>query len=1643
MKKLGIALLILALAAPCIGILPSFARAEDALAGLEIREDIRSAMRASGALSGVSFNRAADGGFYFEDRRLRYAYAYYGEPVAALYADEDSRNVLALMEDGRVYNGTTLVTGDVCVRDVSWSSDSASDDAFMLGRDGGAYYYDPYDANRFEACPGTGPCSAVCRSTLFPLYFLRDGGVWGYGWPYRGAGGAKGLSEEDLEYWSAAQNIVVGACIAQPDGRFDTIAGISADGTVYATGRYADQILDMGPLSYIAADAVREVFVGLTPEGELKAVGHYADYLNPSGTRVTGMRLLNGTLWYVDAEGIVYEDSLYFDDRLGRYTPEGTDAGYRTRRMGGDGSVYGVQVEYDKEEDGLVHYRPVDLVNASAGDRDQLLIYLELLDRRLEYSTEVATDTREIDKDARLALVDLDGDGAWELVIDGDTTMGIARLYNGKLTHVDHLIPTKYCPEAKLLAGTNPVDYGYGEDYCQFRGGVLTALVNRYDGEDAPEAEYCLFTSASELPLLDAEGDALRARPGFENRISEGEFEAYLASLLGGNALRDFEPAWFGLDQASLAAALLGPRKPAHYATAADAPEEADRAPEGAGAADADASEGDGAPPLWDIAIQEGGEVPGGEVDFAGPVRTLFAGGTNELLAVNAEGGVNGTGILQPDRQFLAQSQSWEDVVSIQLSGKRLVALRSDGTVCEADGYSRQEDLSPALWRDLVKVVCAGSAVAGLRADGTVVCEGISVADATRDGQLVQRGFDQAAWTDIVDVALCEDAVVGLRGDGTLIYAGEMNENRDDLLNWRDIRRICATRGAIAGIDVHGRVHAVGPVAQALEGWIGIQELYPSNDGSSFCGVRTNGTVVTTLTDPSVGALWSDVIKVAWGNKQLAALTADGRVLTQSTLGVDSPFDTGDWSGMVDLYLGNCFIVGLREDGSLAVDEIPEERGEAPAYIINAGHWKLATEGAAGKIIGAGSRRASDGGVVGKAAGIDLSSIETMLHGNDDVIIVTVEPFIGTQDTGRKEPRSAETPICVGEISALAMKGNLPSLKTFRLYGREVSRKGVKNLFDGTEDIDVLIWHGHGGYDDFREQIGPVLDLREGYYDVDALTELADFLKRQSHYPVLQNAGGLVDFIAELVAVLKNAGDLVENVFEKYDARSLISELNNTLDMIPDFLLDEEEREMLRDLLYFSPTKEWDGWHAAINRYFVEDYVDMDEGLVYLATCSSGETEELANAFHENGAEVVVFNKGSEQIDNGYDLNCMHSFFNYLTGNGVMMSDGMLTQNVDPICYTAAEAMEKTREYMKAQTLAWGIATEETYRDRSYAYNEDTNEVIYHDAYPKLSSLSDEDYTLFGAIAGTMTSPDGSVDLDEVKVTLQGTDVEGVKVRLSPDEQDFVDFYLQGLKPGSYTVEFWYKGKALEHRRDIEVDRHHRTALDSVVELYQTKRVTGTVTDRQTGEKLIGALVECYCPEKGWTIDAYTDGDGFYWIEDLRGGEYTLTATCSGYERQDCALSVDPRDEEELVRDFQLEPWLTELAPYFGRDLRDTAKRLGDLAYESGRAEDFSWERFYSDRVELLGTVGQWGSAIDWITLRGGPSQYTLFGIGVGMSRAEAMERMRRYERVEDYGDSGYATWCIEWDGVYYSTVVTVHFAGDAVSGVIYGWYGN
>lgn len=114
--------------------------------------------------------------------------------------------------------------------------------------------------------------------------------------------------------------------------------------------------------------------------------------------------------------------------------------------------------------------------------------------------------------------------------------------------------------------------------------------------------------------------------------------------------------------------------------------------------------------------------------------------------------------------------------------------------------------------------------------------------------------------------------------------------------------------------------------------------------------------------------------------------------------------------------------------------------------------------------------------------------------------------------------------------------------------------------------------------------------------------------------------------------------------------------------------------------------------------------------------------------------------------------------------------------------------------------------------------------------------------------------------------------------------------YLQDEYPTLYSEYMFLRKRKYKRSRNIKAG----------TELVD---ISGTVTDSVTGEIIANAVINLVTPE---TV-VQTDEDGYYLIDELQAGEYTLTCHLTGYEVP-AEMKVTAAAGESLVVNFILVP---------------------------------------------------------------------------------------------------------------------------------------
>ena len=224
-----------------------------------------------------------------DSESLSLLYSCYGKDIKQVR--QYDKELLILTNNGDVYHNTQLIIQDENVTDMLWTLEY--DLAYCMYGDGKimAYWNDYKIPTECKNDKRLANMFCGYNGLLNWTNAENDNVVLAYPW--------KDLDTTD---W---KNLVVMACMTNIDTDKSCIAGISADGKVYAAGDFADEILSWGKLAYITMD--ENLIIGMKKDGTLAFAGEDAIYYQDKDIPpVKGIRLWNGTLYAITENGTIH-----------------------------------------------------------------------------------------------------------------------------------------------------------------------------------------------------------------------------------------------------------------------------------------------------------------------------------------------------------------------------------------------------------------------------------------------------------------------------------------------------------------------------------------------------------------------------------------------------------------------------------------------------------------------------------------------------------------------------------------------------------------------------------------------------------------------------------------------------------------------------------------------------------------------------------------------------------------------------------------------------------------------------------------------------------------------------------------------------------------------------------------------------------------------------------------------------------------------------------------------------------------------------------------------------------------------------------------------------------------------------------------
>lgn len=287
---------------------------------------------------------------------------------------------------------------------------------------------------------------------------------------------------------------------------------------------------------------------------------------------------------------------------------------------------------------------------------------------------------------------------------------------------------------------------------------------------------------------------------------------------------------------------------------------------------------------------------------------------------------------------------------------------------------------------------------------------------------------------------------------------------------------------------------------------------------------------------------------------------------------------------------------------------------------------------------------------------------------------------------------------------------------------------------------------------------------------------------------------------------------------------------------------------------------------ACFTSNFVSHYCgDLSGDLLFLASCHSGRSSKLADAFRNKGASAVV--GFTDSVYTGYCRNMGLYTLTYMTQINESTND----------YYTLSEAMERAMDELGDTDLDYARQSPDVFQTLKA---EEASPVIFGDGNYRY--LHTDNGTLSGRICD---ASDRTTPIPGASITASWEDTTR-----RAESSDSNGNYTMNLPAGTFLVRINAPGY-LEFKAYATVEANSNTYMETFLLIEESEEETGiasgTITNALTGSGLEGVTLEV---RSGWNnadsgdvlATVTTDASGGYQVE-LPLGNYTLKAQKDGF----------------------------------------------------------------------------------------------------------------------------------------------------------------
>jgi len=282
----------------------------EAPAAIPVAAHVQSAIDASRLLTNVRVAVVPGEGVITcaDDYLHNYLPLYSQYDLKGLCASTSGSSMLALTNNNELYYRDIKLADNVA--DVIYATNTTNEEGWYTTAEGDIYkVYKDFDYDlitSYQIHDGTMPITAIGVEKHDLFVANADGTIACNGNPEHWAKCA------EFTNWGKGIAVIAGSKVMNEDDfgvvDYATVAAITADGRTLAVGDFAEDILAMGELSYIAMSD--GVIIGVKTDGTLALAGPYTQVLTEAGiaalTNIAAVRVSSEYLSAVDKNGVYY-----------------------------------------------------------------------------------------------------------------------------------------------------------------------------------------------------------------------------------------------------------------------------------------------------------------------------------------------------------------------------------------------------------------------------------------------------------------------------------------------------------------------------------------------------------------------------------------------------------------------------------------------------------------------------------------------------------------------------------------------------------------------------------------------------------------------------------------------------------------------------------------------------------------------------------------------------------------------------------------------------------------------------------------------------------------------------------------------------------------------------------------------------------------------------------------------------------------------------------------------------------------------------------------------------------------------------------------------------------------------------------------